>query len=114
MDVIDIKTFVPSKDIEVSKSFYTEIGFETEYVSDDLVLFKNGDCFFFLQRFYNPAHAENFMLQIVVSDLNEAFQLCSNSKYKTNISPIQQESWGKVFYLWGPAGELLHITQQDC
>ena len=51
MDVIDIKTFVPSKDYEVSKSFYSEIGFKSEYVTDDLTLFENGDCLFFLQRF---------------------------------------------------------------
>jgi len=51
MDVIDIKTFVPSKDYEISKSFYSEIGFKSEYVTDDLTLFENGDCLFFLQRF---------------------------------------------------------------
>ena len=52
MDVIDIKTFIPSKDYEVSLSFYAEIGFKSEYVSDDLTLFENGDCLFFLQRFF--------------------------------------------------------------
>ena len=49
MDVIDIKTFVPSKDYEISKTFYSEIGFKSEYVTDDLTLFENGDCLFFLQ-----------------------------------------------------------------
>ncbi|ATD01563.1 MAG: lactoylglutathione lyase [Pseudomonadota bacterium] len=111
MDVIDIKTFIPSKDYEVSLSFYAEIGFNSEYVSDDLTLFENGDCLFFLQRFYNEDLAKNFMLQICVADIYDAFELCSNSKYKTKISPIQQMPWGKVFYLWGPSGELLHITQ---
>lgn len=111
MDVIDIKAFVPSKDYEISKSFYSEIGFTSEYVSDDLTLFENGDCLFFLQRFYNEKLAKNFMLQICVADIDEAFELCSNSEYKTKITPVQQESWGKVFYLWGPVGELLHITQ---
>ncbi len=46
MDVIDIKAFVPSKDYEVSKSFYSEIGFKADYVSEDLTLFQNGDCLF--------------------------------------------------------------------
>ena len=111
MDVIDIKAFVPSKDFEISKSFYSEIGFKPERASDDLTLFQNGDCFFFLQRFYNQELADNFMLQVCVEDIEEAFKLCSNSKHKTKITPIQQESWGKVFYLWGPVGELLHITE---
>ncbi|WP_404340186.1 lactoylglutathione lyase [Pseudoalteromonas mariniglutinosa] len=111
MDVIDIKAFVPSKDYEISQSFYSEIGFKSEYITEDLSLFENGDCFFFLQRFYNEDLANNFMLQICVADIYEAFELCSNSLHKTKITPVQQESWGNVFYLWGPAGELLHITQ---
>lgn len=111
MDVLDIKAFIPSKDYEISRSFYSEIGFKSEYVTDDLTLFQNGECLFFLQRFYNQDLANNFMLQICVSDIEEAFELCSTSRHKTKISPIQQESWGKVFYLWGPVGELLHITE---
>lgn len=111
MDVTDIKAFIPSKDYELSKSFYSEIGFDSEYVSDDLTLFQNGDCLFFLQRFYDEALASNFMLQICVSDINEAFRLCSESTLKQKFTSISQESWGKVFYLWGPSGELLHITQ---
>jgi formyltetrahydrofolate synthetase len=111
MDVIDIKAFVPSEDYEISKSFYSEIGFNSEYVTDALTLFENGDCLFFLQRFYNEELSNNFMLQICVTDIYEAHEICSNSKNKTKITPVQQESWGKVFYLWGPVGELLHITQ---
>ena len=111
MDVIDLKAFIPSKNYEVSKSFYAEIGFSSQYVSEDLTLFQNGDCCFFLQRFYNEELASNFMLQICVSDIHGAHHLCSNSQHKTKITGIQQESWGKVFYLWGPVGELLHITQ---
>lgn len=111
MNVTDIKVFVPSKDYEVSKSFYAEIGFEPKFVTDDLTLFQNGACSLYLQRFYNQELADNFMLQVCVSDIEEAFNVCSSSEYKTRITSIQQEAWGKVFYLWGPAGELLHITK---
>lgn len=111
MDVIDIKAFIPSEDYEVSKSFYSEIGFTPQYVSEDLTLFQNGACFFFLQRFFNADLATNFMLQLCVPDIESAYSLCLQSKHKTKITPIQQEAWGKVFYLWGPVGELLHITE---
>ncbi len=114
MNVTDIKAFVPSKDYEISKSFYSDISFEAEYVTDDLTLFKNGDVMFFLQRFYNEEFANNFMLQICVADIEEAFHLCSRAKHKTKITTVQQEPWGKVFYLWGPAGELLHVTELNC
>ena len=111
MQVIDIKAFVPSKDYEQSQAFYTDIGFQSEHVSDDLTLLSNGECQLFLQRFYNAELADNFMLQICVSDIDQAYALCANTPYKTQISEISQESWGKVFFLWGPVGELLHITE---
>ena len=111
MDVIDIKTFIPSKNYDISKAFYSEIGFNAEYVNEDLTLFENGDCLFFLQRFYNPELANNFMLQICVADIQDAFDLCSRSLHKTKISSIEQQHWGSIFYLWGPSGELLHITK---
>ncbi|MGP9687994.1 hypothetical protein ACT3TH_02415 [Psychrobacter sp. AOP22-C1-C5] len=111
MNVTDIKVFVPSKNYDVSKAFYLEIGFKPEFVTDDLTLFQNGSSFLYLQRFYNQELADNFMLQICVLDIEEAFNVCSSSKHKTRITPIEQKAWGKVFYLWGPAGELLHITE---
>jgi hypothetical protein len=111
MDVVDIRTFVPCKDYEVSKAFYAEIGFASEHVTDDLTLFNNGDCFFFVQNFYNQDLANNFMLQVCVADIEAAYSLCSNSIHKTKITSVKNEPWGQVFYLWGPVGELLHITQ---
>ena len=111
MTVLDIKAFIPSKDYENSKAFYSEIGFEPTYVTDDLTLFENGDCSIFVQRFYNESLAQNFMIQICVTDILKVYELCSASAYKQKTSEIAHESWGQVFYLWGPSGELLHITQ---
>lgn len=111
MKVTDIKAFIPARDYSVSQAFYAEIGFTSAYVNDDLTLFENGDCLFFLQRFFEPKLAANFMLQICVANIEEAFTLCSASQHKQKISPVSQEPWGKVFYLWGPSGELLHITE---
>ncbi|MFS1702054.1 lactoylglutathione lyase [Alteromonas sp. AMM-1] len=111
MVVLDIKAFVPSKDYDISKAFYRDLGFSVEYVTDDLALCENGECTFFLQRFYQPELANNFMLQICVDNIEDAFQRCNNSEHKTKISEIQQESWGKVFYVWGPGDELLHMTE---
>lgn len=111
MHVTDIKAFVPSKNFSISREFYSEIGFIESPISDDLTLFHNGDCWFFLQRFFNKELAANFMLQICVEDIDTAFERCTKSQHKTKISPISDETWGRVFYIWGPAGELLHFTQ---
>ena len=112
MKVDDIRVFIPSKDYEISKSFYQALGFEMAYVTNDLSLFENGECSFFLQRFYSEELAKNLMVQLSVLDINEAFELISKLKgFDIKYEPIKVERWGKVVYLWGPSGELWHVTE---
>jgi len=112
MQVDDIRVFIPSKDYEVSRLFYQALGFKMDDVSDDLTLFENGDCFFFLQRFYNKELANNLVLQLSVLDINEAYEKIASLKgFEFKYDPIQEERWGKVICLWGPSGELWQITE---
>jgi hypothetical protein len=110
--VDDIRVFIPSKDYEKSKSFYQALGFQMDYVSEDLCLFENGDCTFFLQNFYNEDFATNLMFQLLVVDIDDAFKVISNlAQLDIKYEPIKTERWGKVIYLWGPSGELWHVTE---
>lgn len=114
MKATDIRVFIPSKDFEVSKAFYCAMDFKMEPATDDLVIFSNGHCTFFLQRYYDEQFSKNLMMQLIVADIEAAFATIvaiagNDHKYQ----PIQQESWGKVIYLWGPAGELWHITELE-
>nr|WP_041420267.1 VOC family protein [Shewanella violacea] len=112
MKVDDIRVFIPSKDYEVSKSFYQALGFEMDHVTDDLSLFQNGESSFFLQKFYNEDLAKNLMLQLSVVDINDAFETISNlDGFDIKYQPIKSEPWGQVVYLWGPSGELWHVTE---
>ena len=112
MKVDDIRVFIPSKNYEVSQSFYQALGFKMDYVSDELSLFENGDCFFFLQRFYNEELANNLVLQLSVIDINEAYKTITELKgFEFKFEPIREERWGKVIFLWGPSGELWQITE---
>lgn len=75
-------------------------------------MFENGDCFFFLQRFYNKELANNLVLQLSVLDINEAYEKIASLKgFEFKYDPIQEERWGKVICLWGPSGELWQITE---
>lgn len=112
MKVDDIRVFIPSKNYEESKSFYQALGFEMDYVSDDLSIFCNGECSFFLQNFYNKELATNLMFQLIVLDIQDTFNLVSALQgFDIKYEAITQQSWGLVFYLWGPSGELWHITE---
>jgi hypothetical protein len=104
--------FIPSEDYEESQSFYQALGFQMEPAGNDLTIFSKGPCTFFLQRFFNEEFAGNLMLQLIVPDIQEALDVISKIE-NTHIrfEPIKSEPWGKVIYLWGPAGELWHVTE---
>ena len=109
----EIRVFIPSKDYNVSQSFYQALGFSMDYVSEDLSLFENGDCVFFLQRFYNHDLANNLVFQLVVVDINEAYERITSvaQTFDVRFRPIQEQPWGKVVFLWGPSGELWQVTE---
>jgi hypothetical protein len=88
------------------------MGFQLAKASEDLSILNSGSCTFFLQRYYNKEFAENLMLQLVVPDIEKAYEVLSKIKgSNTKCDPIKNEPWGKVVYLWGPSGELWHITE---
>ena len=112
MQANDIRVFVPSKDYQTSQSFYQAMGFKMDPAGDDLAIFTNGSCTFFLQRHFNEEFAKNLMLQLIVADIEAAFNLISKIEgFNIRYEPIKSEPWGKVIYLWGPSGELWHITE---
>lgn len=52
------------------------------------------------------------MMQLIVQDIDKAFESISAIElFEVKHSSIEQESWGKVIYLWGPSGELWHFTE---
>lgn len=74
-----------------------------DYVSEHLSLFENGDCVFFLQRFYNHDLANNLVFQLVVVDINEAYQsiFSLGKAFYARFQPIQKQPWGEGYLSMG-------------
>ena len=70
LETIEIKAFVPAKDFELSKRFYTDLGFTVASSSDGVAYLKAGGCSFLLQDFYEPTLADNFMVHLLVVDVD--------------------------------------------
>lgn len=113
MEISEIRSFIPCKDYAKSKAFYGSLGFEAESAGDDLTIFTKNGCTFFLQnKFYSDEFSQNLMLQLIVENIDKAYYLVSNlDDSDIKYSEIKEERWGKVVYLWGPSGELWHITE---
>lgn len=116
MATVEIKAFVPARDFELSKRFYMDLGFELELLSDDLAYFHAGRCSFLLQRFYVREHADNFMMHMLVEDVEawwrhvESQQLAE--KYGVRVNPPEDRPWGiRDFTIDDPTSVLWRIGQ---
>lgn len=74
LTIKDLKTYVPAKDFEASKTFYRELGFELTEAYGGSFDCRLGAAQFRLQNYYNKDWAENFMMQFDVEDAREWFE----------------------------------------
>jgi len=70
MKTVEVKAFVPARDFALSKQFYQDLGFVLAWSSDDLGCLRHGNSSFLLQNFYNKDHADNFIMHLLVEDVD--------------------------------------------
>jgi hypothetical protein len=70
LTTVEVKAFVPARDFALSKQFYQDLGFELAWSDDDLAYMRHGNSSFLLQNFYNEVHAGNFMMHLLVTDVD--------------------------------------------
>ncbi|HVZ20667.1 MAG TPA: VOC family protein [Vicinamibacterales bacterium] len=111
------RPFLPAKDFDVSKAFYEALGFE-KLLDGDVAIFAAGSGGFILQRAYEKEWAENFMMQLMVDDLDawwariESLDLPGRFGVPPPKPPAMQP-WGlRVAYVVDPSGVLWHIAER--
>ena len=74
MKTIEIKAFVTSKDFDLSKQFYQDLGFELASESNGIICFKScNSSFFLLQDFYEEKYTINFMMHLLVEGIEQFY-----------------------------------------
>jgi hypothetical protein len=109
--VIEIKAFVPSKDFELSKKFYSDLGFALKWSSDRLTYLVCETSSFLLQNFYIKERAENFMVHMLVDNADEWWSGFNENniaaKYNVDIGDPEDRDWDiRDFTLIDPSGVL--------
>ena len=114
---LKLRPFVPAKDFETSKRFYAELGFAVRAIDDGIAEVSIDGHSFLLQNFYEERWASNFMMHLLVSDVQawwrtiDALGLASKYGVKSP-APPKDEPWGlTVLYVVDPSGVLWHIAQ---
>lgn len=112
---LGLRAFVPSKDFEKSKAFYCDFGFILEWSKEDLCLFRAGTFSFILQNFYSKEMAENFMMDLRVSDVDGVWESIRDLPSRhdgVKVRGPRDESWGlREVHIIDPAGVCWHISQ---
>ena len=113
---VEIKAFVPARDFALSKRFYQDLGFAMASDSDGIAYFHHGHSSFLLQDFYNEALASNFMMHLLVEDVDAwSAQVTASgiaTKYGVKVTPVEQQPWRmRDFVVIDPSGVLWRIAQ---
>jgi hypothetical protein len=112
------RAFLPSKDFGVSKAFYVSLGFTLDLEGDDVAIFATGESEFLLTPFYQKEHAENFMMQMLVDNLDvwwARISLLNLPKHFGVPAPREPalQPWGlRVAYIVDPSGVLWHFAER--
>lgn len=114
--MVSIRPFIGSKEYEVSRNFYQDMGFEEVVLSSQLSLFKNEQIGFYLQNAYVKDWVDNTMVFVEVDDVesywNELVNLDLTTKYpQVRLVPIKSYDWGKECFVHDPSGVLWHFGE---
>ncbi len=116
LHIQEIKAFVPAKDFALSKQFYCDLGFTLASDDGGIAYFHYAQVSFLLQDFYLQPLAENFMLHLLVDDVEAWWQRIQESgvvtKYGVKLTTIETQPWRmRDFCLLDPSGVLWRIGQ---
>lgn len=114
LTTVESKPFVPARDFQASKAFYLALGFEIPWSSDALAYVRHGRASFLLQRFHVQAHAENFMMHLLVENADDwhAHAVASGvvERFDVRLDMPDDRPWGlRDFTLCDPSGVLWRI-----
>jgi hypothetical protein len=111
------RPFLPARDFAVSKAFYEALGF-TKVLDSDVAIFAVGQGAFILSNYYQEEWAGNFMMQLMVDDLDawwahiESLDLASRFGVRPPTPPALQP-WGlRIAYMVDPSGVLWHVAER--
>ncbi len=116
LSINDFKVYVPAKDFEQSKRFYTALGFKMSEGWGGTADFELNGHRFRLQDYYVADWANNFMIVMGVDDVEAWHQhvrkIAASGEFDNiRIKPPETVDSSLVLHAWDPSGVLLVFVQ---
>ena len=119
--LVTMRPFLPAKDFAQSRSFYEALGFTVRPIGDKAAHVQLGDrpgaFAFLLQDYYVKEFAENFMMHVLVENLDDWWRHIESLDLEKRFGvgaprAPKTEPWGlRVSYVFDPAGVLWHFAE---
>ena len=116
-DTETARPFLPARDFDLSKRFYEALGF-TKLLDGEVAIFRIGTSSFVLQKHFQKEWAENFMMQLMVDDLDSWWAHVTSLALPARFGvpspkPPALQPWGlRIAYVIDPSGVLWHVAQR--
>lgn len=112
----DLKAYVPAKDFELSKRFYSALGFAMSEGWGGTADFELGGSRFRLQNYYVADWANNFMMVMRVDDVDAWHRLATEVARDPDfaairVAEIEEVGGSRVLHVVDPSGVLLIFVQ---
>ena len=109
-----IRPFLGAKNFDVSRQFYSALGFTESIISGELSLFSSGEFGFYLQKAYVKDWVDNTMVFMEVEDVyafwDKLVALDLPSRFEgVRIVPVRELPWGRECFVHDPSGILWHF-----
>ncbi len=110
-----VRAFIGSKNFDISRAFYKDLGFEESVISKNMSYFKIYDTLgFYLQDAYVEDWINNTMIFVEVENVEDYYNKLKSlelqNKYKNvRLTPIKNDVWGSECFLHDPSGILWHF-----
>ena len=116
LSIRDFKVYMPAKDFELSKRFYTALGFTMSPGWGGTADFELNGHRFRLQDYYVKAWASNFMVVMGVDDVEvwhrRAREMADSGEFDgMSVAPPESVDDSLVLHVGDPSGVLLIFVQ---
>ena len=116
LTAVELKAFVPAREMTLALAFYSALGFEIPWSSEDLAYVRYGKTSFLLQKFFVAEHAGNFMMHLLVENVDDWHKHVVGSgvveRFGVRLSVPEDRPWRiRDFTLTDPTGVLWRIGQ---
>jgi len=116
MKFFSLEPFVPSgSNFEGSKQLFQELGFKINWDAGDYIGFEKDGCKFILQKYDKVEFAENFMVSVRVSSVeefrNDVIEKKLSERFGIRTGEITQQPYGREFNIIDIAGVCWHFIE---